>query len=244
MPKNSRAPQIRAQRIRSGGREHLQALTRGLRAVAYLNRVGVCTNGALAKRLELKYSTAHRMLMVLADLGLVRHDPICHQFSLSRGVRELAAGFHDLPSIDEVAQPRMRAWTRRHGLPLLLVTGSPGGLIVRVATDGQRPVVQERHVAGTVLPARGSSEAAVMTAFSAANNQSAAASRVRRRGYARRVLQQLDEIHISVPVNLTQELTAILSIRCSQSMMAERNSVQRWAGALSELAAQIAAASI
>lgn len=242
MPSLAKTPKHAAKAPRGASREHLQALTRGLRAVAYLNRVGVCTNGAMAKRLGLKYSTAHRMLMVLTDLGLAQHDPICHQFALSRGVRQLAAGFHDLPFIDQVIQPRMRDWTRRFGPPLLLVTSSPDGLLVRAATDGQRSPATERYVAGMVLPLRNSSEIAAIDAFRTPASDNAAARGVRRRGFAKRVLQQQDEIHISAPLNLTADTVAALSIRCSRSVIGENDSGQRWADALVEFAAQLLAA--
>lgn len=242
MAKLTKPATVAAARMRSGGREHLQALTRGLAAVAYLNRVGACTNSALAKRLGLKYSTAHRMLMVLTDLGLAQHDPICHQYVLAQGVRELAAGFHDLPLIDEQALPRMRIWARRHGLALILVTQAADTLIVRAATDGQRLPATERYIAGSLLPARGSSEAAVIRAFGRTENQGASAWRLRRQGFAKRVLEKQDEIHISVPLALTQDLTAALSIRCSRLLLIEREALQRWVTSLSTLAAQIAAA--
>jgi DNA-binding IclR family transcriptional regulator len=193
-----------------GEREHLQALTRGLQAIAHMNRVGVSTNGALAKRLGLKYSTAHRMLMVLTDLGLTQHDPICHQFALAGGVAGLAAGYRDLPVIDDIALPRMRAWTQRHGLPLLLVTEAPRGLAVRAATDGQRPIFAERCITGSVIPARGTSEAAALKAFGGAPAPTLTLRVVRRQGFAKRILKPQGEIHISVPVELPQGLLACL----------------------------------
>ena len=230
------------QDVRDGnrGREHLQALTRGLQALAHMNRVGVATNGALAKRLGLKYSTAHRILMVLADQGLVRHDKLGRQFVLAGGVRELSAAFHDTPFVDDFALPRMRAWTRRHGLPLLLVTANGGALTVRASTDAHWPVAGERYVAGNLLPALGSSEAAIFSAFGAEAGRGGSRT-VRRLGYARRLAGKQGELHISVPVMAAEGLIACLSIRCSRGVIEQRGSLRRWVELLQKLATDLAA---
>jgi DNA-binding IclR family transcriptional regulator len=229
-------------RTRIGEREHLQALTRGLQALAQMNRVGITTNAALAKRIGLKYSTAHRILMVLADAGLVRHDALGHQFVVASGVRELSAGFCDTPFVDEVALPRMRGWTRRHGLPLLLVTDSGGMLTVRASTDAHWPVSGERHVAGRVLTARGSGEAAIFAAFGTPQAGTAAARALRKQGFSRRMLSRQGEVHVSVPVISTGGLIACLSIRSPIELMQQRGSVRRWATALRQLATEIGGA--
>jgi DNA-binding IclR family transcriptional regulator len=244
MRKATAAQKRKSPAARGEEREHLQALTRGLRTIAHMNRVGVSTNGALAKRLGLKYSTAHRMLMVLTDLGLTQHDPICHQFTLAGGVRELAAGFNDVPLIDDIALPKMCAWTQRYGLPLLLVTESPGGMVVRAATDGQRPIFAERCITGSLIPTRSSCEAAVLKAFASAVPATAALRVVRRQGFAKRILKQQGEIHISVPLELRLGLRASLSIRCSLSIMEKPSCVERWAALLRQLAEEVATASV
>jgi hypothetical protein len=182
------------------------------------------------------------MLMVLTDLGLTQHDPVCHQFVLAQGVSQLAAGFRDEPAIDDIALPRMSDWTKRFGLPLVLVTEAPRGLAVRASTDGQRPIFAERCITGSIIPARGTSEAAAIRAFSAQAPQTQALRAVRRQGFAKRILKQHGEIHISVPVELSPGLLACLSIRCSLSMMENPKSVQRWAAALRQLASEIAIA--
>jgi DNA-binding IclR family transcriptional regulator len=218
-------------------RENLQALTRGVQALALMNRVGATTNGGLAKLLGLKHSTAHRVLMVLTDMGFLRHDPLGHQFVLAGAVRELAAGFRDLPFIDEIALPRMQAWTRREGFPVLLVTEAAGRLTIRAATDAHWPASAQRYVTGNELPARDSSEAAVLSDL---GRGSAA---VLRQGYARRAFVQKREMHVSVPLIGAQGFVACLSIRCASSLLRTRGSVRRAAESLGGLAAEIVAAS-
>ncbi len=188
----------------------------------------------LARKLGLKHSTAHRILMVLTDMGLLRYDGLGHQFVLAGAVRELAAGFHDSTFVDEVALPRMRAWTRRHGLPLILVTESGGVLTVRASTDLRLPLNDERYLAGSVLRARGSSEARILGSTGRETHTRAV------HAIRRRVRQ--GEIQLSVPLMTRDESRACLSIRCSLDLMRPRGSARKWAAALTLLAADIAAA--
>jgi len=211
------------------GREHLQALTRGLDALALMNRVGVGTNGMLAKELGLKHSTAHRILMVLTDLGLLRHDPLGHQFVLASGVRKLGADLREPALIDAVAVPRMQAWTRRHGLPLLLVTEDDGVLSVRASTDAHWPLAAARIVPGSILPAEDSGEAEIFRA------QPRATPAVRTRTRA-------GETQLSAPVMVGGVVVACLSLRGPSGSSAAPAFARRWSKPLGTLAADIAAA--
>jgi DNA-binding IclR family transcriptional regulator len=179
--------------------------------------------------------------MVLTDLGLLRHDPLGHQFVLARAVRELAAGFRDSEFIDQVASPRMRAWTRRHGLPLILVTESDGVLAVRASTDARLPRSGQRYLTGNLLPARGSSEARILRSLRADPRAGGARARGRAVHAVRRLAQQ-GEIHLSAPLIAPDGLHACLSIRCSLDHMQTRGSRRKWVAALTELAAELSAA--
>jgi DNA-binding IclR family transcriptional regulator len=242
MPSAPSVQPRRARRAPGKGRERLQALSRGLRALALLNRTGVATNVAVAKRLALKYSTAHRVLMVLTDMGLLHHDPLGHQFFVASGVRSLAAGVRDAAFVDAVALPRMRAWTRRHGLPVLLVTQVDGTLTVRASTDTHWPATGEKLVAGSRIAVRGSREALVLGAFAAAGPRSARELAVRRQGYAWAVQKAQGEVHVSVPVMSATGLVACLSIRCPLRLAGRGNTPPAFVSSLRRLAADLVGA--
>jgi DNA-binding IclR family transcriptional regulator len=193
-----------------------------------MNRVGAASNGLIATRLGLKHSTAHRILMVLTDLGFLRHDPLGHQFVLSGRVLEFARAVPDAPVAGAHALARMRAWTRRHGLPLHLATEADGVLTVRAATGAHWPLARERLVAGSRLPAGDSSERRVLRAFA----QGAP-------GPCSRVLD--GEFHLSVPVIAEGALAGCLSLRCPESAARARGAVARWSKSLTALAADLGA---
>jgi DNA-binding IclR family transcriptional regulator len=192
-----------------------------------MNRVGAASNGLIAKRLGLKHSTAHRILMVLADLGYLRHDPLGHQFVLSGRVREFDRALPETPPAGARALPKMSAWTRRHGLPLHLATAEDGVLTVCAATDAHWPLATERLVAGSRLPGGESSEARVLRAFA--------------RGAPGPGTRALDgEFHLSVPVIAAGALIGCLSLRCPESAARARGAVARWSKSLAALAADLA----
>ncbi len=208
--------------------------------LAETNRVGVTTNSVMARKLGLKYSTAHRILMVLTDLDLLRHDDLGHQFVLAAGVRQLSAGFHDDKLVDQIARPRMLEWTRKLGLPVLLVTEANNQLCVRASTDPNWSASGERHVAGNGLPATRSCE---MTLFHAYRNREPVGTRaaaLRHAGYICRVRRLQREVHVSVPVIVSGELMACLSMRGTLLYSARAAALQRWIVELQALAADIA----
>lgn len=110
------------------------------------------------------------------------------------------------------------------------------------STDAHWPVSGERHVAGCVLPAAGSSEADVFRAFGGAAANSKLVQLLKRRGFAQRTLADKGEIHVSVPVMSERRLLACLSIRCPRSMASRKLVFRRYVQELRHLAAELEAA--
>jgi DNA-binding IclR family transcriptional regulator len=225
-------------------RETVDALLRGLEVLRYLNRIGIATNTLVAKRFDLKVSTAHRMLMVLARMGMLRHDARGHQFMLASNVRRLSAGFRESGFVDNVALPRMRAWTRRHGMRLLLVSEDNDNLIIRASTAANWPLTRELPVAGNVLAAAGSSEAEIFRQTRASAKKTSAHAGKRPHPRRRAVVRTMGaEIQISVMIRTKEGFRGSLSIRCSTDVVRSPNDARHWAAELKKLAASITAAS-
>ena len=150
-------------------RERLQALERGLDALSFLNRYGAGTSTQVAKALQLKRSTAHRILAVLVNMGLLRHDPLNHQYILCGRVGELSNRFRDDDWVLTSALPAMKAWTREHHWPLVLTTPLAGKLVVRASTDYESPISVDRFHCGQVIPVHGSTAGLIYLAHSRAH---------------------------------------------------------------------------
>ncbi len=226
-------------------RDRVQALVRGLEVLGYLNRVGIASNTLVAKRFHLKVSTAHRILMVLTRMGILRHDVRGHQFMLASSVRTLSTGFRESRFVDDVALPRMQAWSRRHGIRLLLVAEDDGELVVRASTATHWPLARELPVAGNVLTELGCSEAAILRQYSARNRKPRSATgtdALLRRQVAVRTTGPDRERQIGVLLLTKDGFRGCLSIRCSMDIARTPKTVRHWAAELRTLSANIVAA--
>jgi IclR family mhp operon transcriptional activator len=257
-PETATEPASRAaseQRIAS--RERLQALERGLEALAYLNRYGACTSGQVARALRLKRSTAHRMLSVLVSLGLLRHDNLSHQYILCARVRELSSGFRDEAWITGPATTRMSAWTREHRWPLVLTTPINGLLTVRASTDYESPISVDRFLAGQVVPVEGSAAGILFRAYSAREPATLGASSVqmmkveissevpddlaavRRSGYVARLTACFTGARMSVPLVEQKHFIGCITMRCRPETIEDPADLRKWATSLKTLAREI-----
>ena len=213
-------------------RERLQALERGLEALAFVNRYGACSSGQVAKALRLKRSTAHRILSVLVSLGLLRHDNLSRQYILCARVRELSSGFRDEEWITGPTAARMSAWTREHRWPLVLTTPVNGLLTVRASTDYESPISVDRFLAGQVIPIEGSTAGILFQAYAKpvpsalgtpelplvqaeinSDGPEDLAS-IRKAGYVARVTACFTGARISVPLVEEKRFIGCITLRC------------------------------
>lgn len=133
-------------------RESLKALGRGMDVLTELNRSGHATTAALARALNLKRPTTHRILGVLSEMGLVRLDAASGIYSLAEGVLDLSRGLREEPWISRRVAPRLWQWTRAYGWPLLFCTPLAGVLTIRVSTHHDGSLGIERFLRGRPFP--------------------------------------------------------------------------------------------
>jgi len=250
----------KAKATRPASRERLQALERGLEALSFLNRFGAGTSTQVARALGLKRSTAHRILAVLVNLGLLRHDTLNHQYILCARVGELSSGYHDDEWVLAHAVPRMKAWTRVHHWPLVMTTPLAGKLVVRASTDYESPMSIDRFVAGQVIPVHGSTAGLLYRAYSRdasiASDAGAVApveeelsapspeelARIRTTGYVARPTACFTGARVSVPLTPDEPFRGCITMRCRAQHIELISEVEAWVASLRQLAAEIAAA--
>lgn len=223
--------------------ERLQSLERGLEVLAWLNRNGGGRSGQIARALRLTRSTTHRILSVLAELGLLRLDPASHQYFLDAGVLELSRGFRDDPWIAAVAAPRLRDWTARHHWPLMLVTPVGAVPTVRVSTDHDSPISVDRFVPGEPMPLAGSAAGALQCAWSAYSRADADGGfpaaqlrTVRRQGYYAAATACHTGARLGVPLLANDEYVGCVIMRCRPETIAAPRDCRDWADSLKRLA--------
>jgi IclR family mhp operon transcriptional activator len=246
-------------------RERLQALERGLETLSLLNRFGAATSTQVAKALGLKRSTAHRILAVLVNLGLLRHDTLNHQYILSSCVGELSRGFRDDEWVAASAVPLMKSWTHEHHWPLVLTTPLAGRLVVRASTDYESPMSVDRFHCGQVIPVTGSTAGLIYLAYTRqapapiVTNRSAQGraqlpadgpasasaeelARIRAAGYVARPTACFTGGRISVPLLRETDFSGCITMRARAENIEVISEVREWVASLQVLAARIQAA--
>jgi len=250
--------------VKKPSRERLQALERGLETLSLLNRFGAATSTQVAKALGLKRSTAHRILAVLVNLGLLRHDPLNHQYILCSCVGELSRGFRDDEWVSAAAVPLMKSWTLEHQWPLVLTTPLAGRLVVRASTDYESPMSVDRFHCGQVIPIRGSTAGLIYLAYGpeaaepivtnrsshgraslpadATGDASAEElSRIRAAGYVARPTACFTGGRISVPLLGSDVFTGCITMRARAENIEVISEVRGWVASLQMLASRIQA---
>jgi DNA-binding IclR family transcriptional regulator len=223
-------------------RERLQALERGLETLSLLNRFGAATSTHVAKALGLKRSTAHRILAVLVNLGLLRHDTLNHQYILCSRVSELSSGFRDDDWVSESAVPLMKEWTHEHRWPLVLTTPLAGRLVVRASTDYESPMSVDRFHCGQVIPVQGSTAGLIYLAFCKdrpADASSEELSRIRTAGYVARPTACFTGGRISVPLRQDEPFLGCITMRARAENIEVISEVHAWVESLQLLASRI-----
>ena len=248
---------------RKPSRERLQALERGLDTLSLINRFGAVTSTHVAKALGLKRSTAHRILAVLVDLGLLRHDSLNHQYILCSRVSELSSGFTDDEWVGASAMPLMRAWTLEHRWPLVLTTPLAGRLVVRASTDYESPMSVDRFHRGQVIPVEGSTAGLIYMAYcrevpgqssmirrvpvgSAQGGADAVEAgseeelaRIRAAGYVARPTACFTGGRISVPLRREEPFLGCITMRARAENIEAISEARDWASSLQFLASRI-----
>jgi IclR family mhp operon transcriptional activator len=241
-------------------RERLQALERGLDALSFLNRYGAGTSTQVAKALQLKRSTAHRILAVLVNMGLLRHDPLNHQYILCGRVGELSNRFRDDDWVLSSALPAMKAWTREHHWPLVLTTPLAGKLVVRASTDYESPMSVDRFHCGQVIPIHGSTAGLIYLAYSPAeltpgtpapseqktpmddlpqSTEPEDFARIRSLGYVARPTACFTGGRISVPLRTTAPFVGVITMRARAENIEVMSELHGWVASLQALASRI-----
>jgi IclR family mhp operon transcriptional activator len=243
-------------------RERLQALERGLEALSFLNRYGAGTSTQVAKALQLKRSTAHRILAVLVNMGMLRHDPLNHQYILCGRVGELSSRFRDDEWVVSSALPAMKAWTREHHWPLVLTTPLAGKLVVRASTDYESPMSVDRFHCGQVIPVHGSTAGLIYLAYSPTAPERPPADpatsgqktpmddlpqstepedfgRIRSAGYVARPTACFTGGRISVPLRTTAPFVGAITMRARAENIEVMSELHGWVASLQDLASRI-----
>jgi IclR family transcriptional regulator, mhp operon transcriptional activator len=240
----------------------VQSFNRGLLILEYLNRHNGSNANAVARGTGLTRGTTFRLLETLRQSNFVRRDSHSGQYWLERQVRALSDGYSDEQWVDEIARPKLHQVGEDLVWPLTLSTPSGIYMLIRLNTDFESPLSQNRFLTGHRVPLLDSASGLVFLSFcdqeqrqtliemaakagqfqsnSLFANEKALAIRmaeVRKAGFAKR--QEESRSVLSVPIFSGPRIFACLAMRYFSSAMSDKDIQGKYLPVLLETAGYI-----
>jgi IclR family transcriptional regulator, mhp operon transcriptional activator len=245
----------------------IRALMRGLDALTVLNARDGATVSEVAQEIRLPRTTVYRILETLCDAGFVFRDGIDDRYRLTIQVRSLSDGFDDEAWVTRIAKPTIHELCREVVWPISVSTLSGTTMLVRECTDHSSPLAIERHSAGFREPLLTTASGRVFLAHSSAPQREALIeilarsnkeedkpararadlsrllAQIKAAGYATvtRTRRQVEEVSLSVPILLNDQVVASLTARFASSAMPLKGGLERFLPKLRQCAAKISA---
>lgn len=129
----------------------VQSVTRALRLLAEVNRLGVASVGELHKRTGLPKPSIVRLLETLIHEGYIYKDHRMSGYQVTGLAGALSSGFHSAPLAIEVARPWAVDLTRRLKWPVGVCTLEGDGVVVRYSTIPDSPISPFHSTIGVKL---------------------------------------------------------------------------------------------
>jgi IclR family mhp operon transcriptional activator len=240
----------------------VQSFDRGLAVLEYLNTYNGSNANAVARGTGLTRGTAFRLLETLKQSKFIRRDDNSGQYWLERRVRVLSDGYSDEQWIDEIARPKLQEVGAKLVWPLTLSTPSGVYMLIRVNTDFESPLSQNRFLTGHRVPILDSASGLVFLSFcddsqrktlielavkagqartnALFTNEKSLTQRlgdVRKKGYAKRV--EKSRSVVSVPIFSQGRIFACLALRFYSSAIKDKQIHVDYLPPLLETAADI-----
>jgi IclR family mhp operon transcriptional activator len=262
MPAKIAAPSPPAEREAT---RPVRALHRGLQVLAALNQAGRAPINALAAAAGLSRTTTYRILETLRAAGFVERDAHDDCYRPSVRVRALADGFDDATRVAHIAKPLLDTLGAQLLWPLALATPCGATMLIRHATDPQKPATLEHYGTGARVPMLASAAGRVHLACCAPAQREAllewlarsslpedrlARNRVeverllletRSQGYGmvHRARRVSEETSLAVPVRARERILAAVTLRYAASAVPLRQAIEQFIPKLRELAQRI-----
>ncbi len=233
----------------------VQSFNRGLQILEYLNLHNGSNANAVSRGTGLTRGTTFRLLETLRQSNFVRRDSKSGQYWLERQVRALSDGYSDEQWVDEIARPKLQQVGEDLVWPLTLSTPSGIYMLIRLNTDFESPLSQNRFLTGHRVPLLDSASGLVFLSFcddeqrqtliemaaqagqfksnSLFSNEKALSIRmdeVRAVGFAKR--QEKTRSVLSVPIFSNKRVFACVAMRYFSSAVAEKDMQSKFLPAL------------
>jgi IclR family mhp operon transcriptional activator len=243
----------------------IRALMRGLDALTVLNLRDGATVSEVAQEIRLPRTTVYRILETLCNAGFAFRDAADDRYRLTILVRALSDGFDDEAWVTQIAKPFIHELCREIVWPVSIATLSGTTMLVRESTDHSSPLAIERYSAGFRAPLLTTAGGRVYLAHSPASQRETlieilarsnkeedrlararvelqrGLAEIKALGYATatRTRRAMEEISLSVPVQLDDRVLASLTVRFAASAVPLKGGLERFLPKLRQCAARI-----
>lgn len=242
----------------------VQSFQRGLLILEYLNRHNGSHANAVSKGTGLTRGTTFRLLETLRGGQYVKRDSNSGRYFLKLHVRALSDGYSGEKWIDEIAQPKLHALGQELVWPMTISTPSGVDMLIRINTDFESPLSQNRFLTGHRVPILESASGLVFLSFCNENQRDTlievatqsgqfknnafvanpqalenSIKAVRQAGFAKRV--EGSRSVMSVPIFSQSRVLACLAIRYFSTAVRDKQAKDRFLPLLKKAADEITA---
>lgn len=130
----------------------VNSIVRSFSVLNALNANNGSTVAQIAAMTDLPRATAFRILETLRTLGYVERGDQNGAFFLTANVMDLSKGFAGQSWIEEHAKPVVATLAREVVWPVSLTIPRTSGMVMRLSSDFESPMIETRFHTGTLLP--------------------------------------------------------------------------------------------
>jgi len=114
----------------------IRSIERGINALQAINRTGGMTVAEIARSAQLPYPTAARIVLTLAELGLIERTARRKVYRPTALTKTLSCGYHTHDQMVEIVRPLIAAFTKRTGWPSAFAVRVGGAMVMLTSTHG------------------------------------------------------------------------------------------------------------
>jgi IclR family mhp operon transcriptional activator len=130
----------------------IRSISRCISVLQAINRAGDLSLMEIAKRANVPYPTACRIVQTLLHEKLIEREPMRKHYRPTALIQSLSNGFQIRSQLVAVAREHIVALTKRHGWPVSLATRVGQSMVIRDSTHALTSLTFTNYYPGYTLP--------------------------------------------------------------------------------------------
>ncbi|KCZ89523.1 IclR family transcriptional regulator [Hyphomonas johnsonii] len=130
----------------------IRSISRALKIIQIINRAGSISMMEIARKSELPYPSACRIVQTLVHEGMIEREPARKNYRPAPPVQSLSYGYQDENELVRLARPFIVELTNQLGWPVSIVTRVGNQMILRDSTHALTSLTFASYYPGYSLP--------------------------------------------------------------------------------------------